>query len=275
MLTRNCPIGIIDSGIGGFSVARRVQKLLPHENLLYLGDGANTPYGNHTGQEILELTRYMLRFMRDHEVKGLLVACNTISCLIDQYRNEMDCPVFSVVQAGADAVAQLPYQKIGVVSTCFTAESGCYPRLIEQAAPGRQIISHGCPNLANLVEQNVGNPDAQPLIDADLTENLEPLVSREQIQCCVLGCTHYPLVEDDIHRLYPNLVLVDPAEKMAEGLKDYLSQNALMNEQTETGRLDIFTTGSLEEYIKKANKVGLNPINSVQFLPPMQLKPTV
>lgn len=275
MLTRNCPIGIIDSGIGGFSVARRVQKLLPHENLLYLGDGANTPYGNHTGQEILELTRYMLRFMRDHEVKGLLVACNTISCLIDQYRDEMDCPVFSVVQAGADAVAQLPYQKIGVVSTCFTAESGCYPRLIEQAAPGRQIISHGCPNLANLVEQNVGNPDAQPLIDADLTENLEPLVSREQIQCCVLGCTHYPLVEDDIHRLYPNLVLVDPAEKMAEGLKDYLSQNALMNEQTETGRLDIFTTGSLEEYIKKANKVGLNPINSVQFLPPMQLKPTV
>ena len=275
MLTRNCPIGIIDSGIGGFSVARRVQKLLPHENLLYLGDGANTPYGNHTGQEILELTRYMLRFMRDHEVKGLLVACNTISCLIDQYRDEMDCPVFSVVQAGADAVAQLPYQKIGVISTCFTAESACYPRLIEQVAPGRQIISHGCPNLANLVEQNVGNPDAQPLIDADLTENLEPLVSREQIQCCVLGCTHYPLVEDDIHRLYPDLVLVDPAEKMAEGLKDYLSQNALMNEQTETGRLDIFTTGSLEEYIKKANKVGLNPINSVQFLPPMQLKPTV
>ena len=277
MLTRNCPIGIIDSGIGGFSVARRVQKLLPHENLLYLGDGANTPYGNHTGQEILELTRYMLRFMRDHEVKGLLVACNTISCLIDQYRDEMDCPVFSVVQAGADAVAQLPYQKIGVVSTCFTAESGCYPRLIEQVAPGRQIISHGCPNLANLVEQNVGNPDAQPLIDADLTENLEPLVSREQIQCCVLGCTHYPLVEENIRRLYPDLVLVDPAERMAEGLKAYLSQSDLMNEQTETGRLDIFTTGSLEEYIKKANKVGLNPINSVQFYPPIQLatEPTV
>lgn len=277
MLTRNCPIGIIDSGIGGFSVARRVQKLLPHENLLYLGDGANTPYGNHTGQEILELTRYLLRFMRDHEVKALLVACNTISCLIDQYRDEMDCPVFSVVQAGADAVAQLPYQKIGVISTCFTAESGCYPKLIDQVAPGRQIISHGCPNLANLVEQNVGNPDAQPLIDGDLTENLEPLVSREQIQCCVLGCTHYPLVEENIRRLYPDLVLVDPAERMAEGLKAYLSQSDLMNEQTETGRLDIFTTGSLEEYIKKANKVGLNPINSVQFYPPIQLatEPTV
>ena len=93
-------IGVIDSGIGGFSVARRVQELLPQENILYLGDGANTPYGNHTAEEILEMTRYMLRFMDSHNVKALLVACNTISCLIDQYRDEMRCPVLSVVQAG-------------------------------------------------------------------------------------------------------------------------------------------------------------------------------
>ena len=77
-------IGVIDSGIGGFSVARRVQELLPQENILYLGDGANTPYGNHTAEEILEMTRYMLRFMDSHNVKALLVACTTISCLIDQ-----------------------------------------------------------------------------------------------------------------------------------------------------------------------------------------------
>ena len=117
MITKESPIGVIDSGIGGFSVARKVQKLMPHENLLYLGDGANTPYGNHSAEEILTMTRYMLRFMEEHSVKALLVACNTISCLIDQYRDEMSCPVLSVVQAGADAVAQLPAQKVGVIST--------------------------------------------------------------------------------------------------------------------------------------------------------------
>lgn len=69
----------------------------------------------------------MLRFMEDHGVKALLVACNTISCLIDQYRDEMSCPVLSVVQAGADAVAQLPAHKVGVISTCFTASTTATP----------------------------------------------------------------------------------------------------------------------------------------------------
>ena len=84
MFSKESPIGIIDSGIGGFSVARKVQKLLPRENLVYLGDGANTPYGNHTAEEILTMTRYMLRFMEEKGVKALLVACNTISCVIDR-----------------------------------------------------------------------------------------------------------------------------------------------------------------------------------------------
>ena len=284
MFSKESPIGIIDSGIGGFSVARKVQKLMPHENLLYLGDGANTPYGNHSAEEILTMTRYMLRFMEDHGVKALLVACNTISCLIDQYRDEMSCPVLSVVQAGADAVAQLPAHKVGVISTCFTASTHCYPDLIGKVAPDKQVISHGCPNLANLVERNVGNPagqaaidddvgrpEGQALIDADVQKNLEGLVRDEQIECCVLGCTHYPLVEENINRLYPQLKLVDPAEQMARTVGRYLEEKGLVNDQPGQGKLDIFTTGSTEEYTMKAAKVGLDPVTSVQFYPPMKL----
>ena len=135
MSKQNRPIGIIDSGIGGFSVARRVRRQLPHENILYFGDGGNNPYGNHTAEEILSLTRYMLDFMRQRQVKALLVACNTISCLIDEYRREMDCPVLSVVQAGAESVAHLSQKRVGVISTCFTASTGCYPALIAQLSP--------------------------------------------------------------------------------------------------------------------------------------------
>lgn len=271
MITKESPIGVIDSGIGGFSVARKVQKLMPHENLLYLGDGANTPYGNHSAEEILTMTRYMLRFMEDHGVKALLVACNTISCLIDQYRDEMSCPVLSVVQAGADAVAQLPAHKVGVISTCFTASTHCYPDLIGKVAPDKQVISHGCPNLANLVERNVGNPAGQAAIDDDLRENLEQLVNEEKVECCVLGCTHYPLVEENINRLYPQLKLVDPAEQMARTVGRYLEEKGLVNDQPGQGKLDIFTTGSTEEYTMKAAKVGLDPVTSVQFYPPMKL----
>ena len=269
MLTKESPIGVIDSGIGGFSVARKIQKMLPNENILYLGDGANTPYGNHSGEEILEMTRYMLRFMEEKGVKALLVACNTISCLIAEYKDDMSCPVLSVVQAGADAVCALDVKKVGVISTCFTAKTGCYPELIGLTAPEKEVIGHGCANLAHLVERNVGNPDAQAMIDADLKNELEILVNEEKIECCVLGCTHYPLVEENINRLYPTLKLVDPAEQMVRTVERYLQENGLVNDSGMQGRMDIFTTGSMAEYEEKAAKVGLSPVTTVGFHAPM------
>lgn len=271
MPAKNRPIGVIDSGIGGFSVAKKVQERLPHEDILYLGDGANTPYGNHSAEEILEMTRYMLRFMESHQVKALLVACNTISCLIDQFRDEMSCPVYSVVQSGAEAAVGQPFDQVGVISTCFTASTHCYPDMIARLDPNLRVISHGCPDLANLVERNVGDPSARALIDADLIRNLDPLVKDQGIRCCVLGCTHYPLVADNIRQLYPDLVLVDPAEQMAKTVRQNLYLCQLLNPQIKPGRLDIFTTGSLEEYIQKANKVGLSNICSVQYHPAMQI----
>ena len=87
----------------------------------------------------------------------------------------------------------------------------------------------------------------------------------------VLGCTHYPLVEENIHRLFPGLRLLDPAEQMAKDVLAYLERDGLVNDGPQPGRLDIFTTGSAEEYAMKAEKVGLDPVTSVQFYPPMKL----
>ena len=130
MFQPSSPIGVIDSGVGGFSVARQVRRLLPHEDLLYMGDGGNPMYGGRTEEEILTMTRHMLRFMQEREIKVLLVACNTISCLIPRFQEELPCPVFSVVQAGGRAAAALPeVKKLAVLSTVFTARSGAYPEL--------------------------------------------------------------------------------------------------------------------------------------------------
>ncbi len=252
------PIGIIDSGIGGFSVTKKVQQLLPHENFIYLGDGANTPYGNYSQQDILTLTRHMISFMATHQVKALLVACNTISCLIEDYRNDIDCPVLSVVEAGAQAACHQSGKKIGVISTCFTASTGCYPDSIAQLDGSRTVISQGCPNLAGLVEQHVGNPDALSLIDNDLKNELTQLMSQG-VDCCVLGCTHYPLVADRIEKLFPQLPLIDPAQQMAETVSDYLEKNNLANASGQSGRLDIYTTSTIQEYTQKAARVGLSP----------------
>ena len=253
MFSKESPIGIIDSGIGGFSVARKVQKLLPRENLVYLGDGANTPYGNHTAEEILTMTRYMLRFMEEKGVKALLVACNTISCLIDQYRDEMSCPVLSVVQAGADAVKDLDVHKVGVISTCFTASTHCYPDLIGKAAPDKVVISHGCPDLANVVERNVGRPEGQALIDADVQKNLEGLVRDEQIECCVLGCTHYPLIKTMIGEFMGrNVVLVDPAKTAAHHLERILSERGLKADHP-AGQAHFYVSDAPDGFVQTAD----------------------
>ncbi len=268
MSKQNRPIGIIDSGIGGFSVARRVRRQLPHENLLYFGDGGNNPYGNHTAGEILSLTRYMLDFMHQRKVKALLVACNTISCLINEYRREMDCPVLSVVQAGAESVAHLPQKRVGVISTCFTASTGCYPALIAQLSPEKQVFSRGYKNLAAMVEHGA----SQQAIDEELRENLDDLVHHDEVECCLLACTHYPLVEDHIHRLYPQLQLVDPADRMAQELERCLKENRQISRRSEPGTLEIYTTADPQDYIRAARRAGLEGVISAQSWPAMKLK---
>lgn len=145
------PIGILDSGIGGFSVVRQVQRTLPGEELVYFGDGAHIPYGNHPEDKIVAMARYMFRFMEDHHVKALLVACNTISCVIGQCEGEVSCPTFNAVQAGAEAAARLSVDKIGVISTVFTHNSRCYPEGILARSPKKLVVlSCGCPDLARL-----------------------------------------------------------------------------------------------------------------------------
>jgi len=267
MFTSASSIGIIDSGIGGFSVARKVQELLPNENLIYLGDGANTPYGNHTADEILSMTRYMLQFMKKKQVKVLMIACNTISCMIDYYRDDIDCPIFSMIEAGAEAVKRQNLDKVAVISTCFTEKSKCYSNLIETLSPKTRVISCGCPDLAGVIEQYAGEPEHQNLIDDTLRKDLKGFLGADLD--CILACTHYALVKENIHRIFPQLRLIDPADQMAQTLHTYLKERNLSRHSNTPGRFDIFTTGSLEEYIKKANRMGLKNITSVQFHPPM------
>ncbi|MCI7404144.1 MAG: aspartate/glutamate racemase family protein, partial [Pyramidobacter sp.] len=129
------PVGVFDSGVGGFSVVKEIQKVLPGEDVLYYGDSANMPYGNRSGEEILHLTRQILAFLERRGVKAAAVACNTISSLIDRYRDDYPFKIFSVIEAGAASVATLDADCVGVIGTVFTARSGAYHRLINAVRP--------------------------------------------------------------------------------------------------------------------------------------------
>lgn len=273
MYDKHSPIGVLDSGIGGFSVARQLQRLLPEEDLLYFGDGANIPYGNHSRNRIVTLARYMFDFMEQHRVKALLVACNTISCVIKECEDAVSCPTINAVQAGADAVSELDADKVGVISTVFTHNSRVYPRKINERSPKKMVVlSCGCPDLARLVEHNLTNPEGMRDVEANLKLELDDMVLRENIQACVLGCTHYPLVEGSIRKLYPGLPLIDPAVRMAEDTRDYLDREGLRRPGNEPGKLTIYTTGDVEEYAQRARQVGLERIEAVCPYPALTLK---
>lgn len=269
---KHSPIGVLDSGIGGFSVVRQVQSLLPQEDLIYFGDGAHIPYGNHPRERIIDMARYMFRFMEEHRVKALLVACNTISCLIDDCKDAVSCPTFNAVQAGTDAAARLDVEKVGVISTVFTHNSRCYPKGIQARSPRKMVVlSCGCPDLARLVEHNLGNPEGMAEVEKNLRLELDDMVLREKIQCCVLGCTHYPLVEEQIRKLYPGLPLIDPAQQMARNVAEYLRREDLARDSGHTGALSIYTTGDVQEYALRAGQVGLRELRGVEWYPPMDI----
>lgn len=264
------PIGVLDSGIGGFSVAKQVQRLLPRENLLYFGDGAHIPYGNHGEETIAAMAQYMISFLEERGVKALLVACNTISCILE--RCALSCPAFNAVQAGADAVAGLEVDKVGVISTVFTHNSQIYPRRILAQSPRKLVVlSCGCPDLARLVEHSLGDPAGMVQVEEELRRELGPMVLEDKVDCCVLGCTHYPLVADRIHRLYPDLLLIDPAEEMARALKAHLDREGLRAVREGPGSLTVYTTGDVAEYALRARQVGLERVDRVGSYPPMEL----
>lgn len=272
MFDQYSPIGVLDSGIGGFSVARQLQRLLPGEELLYFGDGANIPYGNHSRDQIIKLARYMFDFMQEREVKLLLVACNTISCVIGDCEDAVACPTVNAVQAGADAVAELDVEKVGVISTVFTHNSRCYPERILAQSPRKMVVlSCGCPDLARLVEHNLANPEGMVSVEENLRLELDDMVLRDHIQACVLGCTHYPLVEDSIRKLYPGLPLIDPAVRMAQDARDYLKRKGLEKPGEVPGGITIYTTGDVEEYAQRARQVGLERVRGVRPYPGLKL----
>lgn len=248
------PIGILDSGVGGYTVARVLQQILPKEDVIYYGDGGNAPYGNRTADDIVHIVEQILNFMAEQGVKAVGLACNTSSALIDRFADKYDFPIFSIVQAGADEVLRQQIKRVGVLSTMLTAQTGSYPRLIHEGNPAVEVFSQGSVNLAALVESGKAGDEE---IVAELRASLGCLATAQpELDTLVLGCTHYPLVRDVIAREYPQFVnIIDPAmgqvEKIAQCLADHNALNA------NGGKLQIYTSGDCGKFEAMAAQLGL------------------
>ena len=192
------PIGVFDSGVGGLSVLRELEKLLPHERFIFFADQAFVPYGEKTPAELIDRTSRITRFLLHQRCKAVVVGCNTATCYaIGQLRQRFSIPFIGVVPAVKPACEQTRSGVVGVISTPATARSRALRDLVRRFAGAIRVIRIGCPGLEEVVE---GGGTTGPVLDAILKTRLAP-IRAAGADIIVLGCTHYPFLRSRIAKI--------------------------------------------------------------------------
>ena len=235
------PIGVFDSGIGGMTVIRALLHHLPHENIIYFGDTARVPYGPKSQQVVREYALQDTDVLLEHNVKLIVIACNTVSAVaLDVVQKRAKVPVIGVILPGAEAAALATKNKrVGVIGTVGTIFSKAYTNAIRQIDSTVKVFDQPCPLFVPLAEEGWTDHKATELI---AKEYLFPL-TLEKIDTLVLGCTHYPLLRDVIGKvLHQSVTLIDSGEATACVVKNMLRDMQLNNTSTLKPNLQFFVS---------------------------------
>jgi glutamate racemase len=237
------PIGVFDSGLGGLTVVRAIQALLPRERIVYLGDSARVPYGTRSPSTIERYAWNCSRFLVERGLKMLVVACNTATALaLPSLRQRIEVPVLGVIKAGARAAATATKnRRVGVIGTAGTVGSGAYPREIDSRAPGCRVFQNAAPLLVPLAEEGWLEGEVPRLA---VRRYVTPLVD-EGIDVLLLGCTHYPLlagtIREELDALGSGAAIVDSATAMASDVAIELARRGVERGEG-SGSLECFVT---------------------------------
>lgn len=249
----SAPLGIFDSGVGGLTVVRAVQELLPAEDILYLGDTARLPYGSKSPETIRHFANEDVQFLISKDVKAIVVACNTATAhalpqLLQQYR----VPILGVIEPGVEAALEDPAaSRIGIIATSGTIRSHAYQHALALRRTGLIIHPQPTPLLVPFIEENWIN---HPAIREVLKTYLNPLIDKG-IDTLMLACTHYPLLIPVLKELLPaDVRLVDSATTCAEHLKRELTRLDLLADRDRDGRLELHLTDLSEQFEELARQ---------------------
>ncbi|MBI5556130.1 MAG: glutamate racemase [Deltaproteobacteria bacterium] len=232
-------IGIFDSGVGGMTVAKAVEQLLPEKRLVYFGDLARTPYGSKSPETICKYARQITEFLLNRGAKIIVIACNSAASVAsDLLAAEFPVPVFEVITPAIEkALAVTASNRIGVIGTRATIKSNIYEAKIRQARRDAVVISQPCPLLVPLVEEGWLDKRETKMI---LRRYLHPL-KHKGVDTLVLGCTHYPLLKHLISPRIGNQVnVIDSSTAVADMVKKYLQNHPEMDKALSNGGENLY-----------------------------------
>jgi glutamate racemase len=248
-LMKDRPIGIFDSGVGGLTVAHAVKQLLPGESLVYFGDTAHLPYGDKSAESIRSYSRRITEFLLEQDSKVILVACNSASSsAYDILKKEFEDKVIliDVIDPVVDYLGIRKFNKVGVIGTKRTISSGTYETKITERSPGTEVISMATPLLVPMIEEGFIFDDiSNAILRAYLSDK-----SLSGIQALILGCTHYPIIKNQISKIFNfGIEVIDSARQVSQILKNTLEKNDLVNDSGKVN--DQFFVSDFTPYFEK------------------------
>lgn len=248
---KNKPVGVFDSGVGGLTVVRSMIDRMPSEDIIYLGDQARGPYGPRNLDEVRSFAADIVDFLIGFPVKLVVVACNTATAAaLGSLQRDYDTPMVGVIAPGARAAVERSTNRhIGVIGTSGTVRSGSYQMELKRLDPTIEVSTQACPEFVEFVERNEVHGNR---IFEIAKGYLEPMIDAG-VDVVILGCTHYPLLEDLIEEVVgPGVSLISSADETAVEVEDVLGRLGWLSEPGRDGNFHFLTTGD----VKKSTDLG-------------------
>ena len=247
----NRPIGVFDSGLGGLSAVRRLQELLPHEDIVYFGDTGRVPYGTRSEETIRRYAQEDCRLLLDHDVKYIIAACGTVSSVAPDILRELPVPAIGVVEATAKAAAKATKNKrIGIIGTAATVRSRSFEKSLLALDDSLTVTAEACPMFVSLVEAGWITPDDEVAI-AMVRRYMAPFKSA-RVDTLILGCTHFPLLAPIIQReLGDEVTLIDAGHETAIHCAKVLTEQDALTDK-KIGQCRFFVSDRPEGFTRTA-----------------------
>lgn len=247
------PIGMFDSGVGGLTVFSEIVKELPNEDIVYLGDTKNFPYGSKSKEAIIELSKKCVEFLISKNVKLIIIACGTAtSQSLETLQKIYNVPIIGIIEPTIYSLKQEEnnIENIGVIATQGTIKSKAWEKCILDNLKNVKVYNKACSLLAPMAEEGwVNNEVAYYTIK-------EYMKDFNNIDKLILGCTHYPLFKDLLQKeLGEKVDIINTGEKLAKYLKSYLTKNNMQNDNNLKSNYELFLTDTECNFINVANKL--------------------
>lgn len=238
----NRPIGVFDSGLGGLTVLKELEKLLPYENIVYFGDTGRVPYGSKSNETIKHYAMQDEQFLLSKNVKYIVAACGTVSAVAADTAGSLPVPFMGVVEnAVIDALNTTKNKRIGVIGTQATINNGAHKKLIKKLMPDAEVITVGCPLFVPLVEDGWYSADDEVVLGV-VKKYLKPIIDTKA-DTIILGCTHYPILTEAIAKVVgEGVCLINMGVSTARAVKAELEQKALLNDGRQKPKRELFVS---------------------------------